>query len=354
MSIPTQQKALFLLEKQGSFTVQATDVPAYGADDILVKVEAAALNPVDWKIHTFGLFVEDFPAIIGAEAAGTVIAVGGNVANFKVGDRVAAQNVNRSRATSAFQQYIALPAALTVKLPSNISLDEAGGLAAGANCAALGLYNKHPDATGFKLVAPWEEGGRGAYAGKPIVILGGASTVGQNVIQFARLSGFSPIITTASPRNAEFVKLLGATHVVDRSLPANALRSAIVEISGGALERVFDAISIKETQNLAYDIAAPGATVMLVLPDEVDAAKKADGKNVKVFMTFGVVAPPQNVEFAKVFVKELAKLVADGSIKPNPPEVLPGGLHAVAGGLEKLKAGKVSAKKLVVRPSETA
>ncbi|KAI0667955.1 GroES-like protein [Trametes maxima] len=354
MTIPTQQKALFLLDKQGPFAVQVTDVPAYGADEILVKVEAAALNPVDWKIQTFGLFVDHFPSIIGAEAAGSVIAVGANVSEFKVGDRVAAQNVNRSRATSAFQQYIALPAALTVKLPDNISLDEAGGLAAGANCAALGLYNKHPDAASFKLVAPWEEGGRGAYAGKPIVVLGGASTVGQNVVQFARLSGFSPIITTASPRNTEFVKSLGATHVVDRSLHDDALRSTILEIAGGEPERVFDAISLRDTQNLAYDIAAPGGIVALVLPDEVDAAKKAGGKNVKVFMTLGVVAPPQNVDFAKVFAKELTKLVADGSVKPNPPEVLAGGLHAIAGGLERLKAGKVSAKKLVVRPSETA
>lgn len=85
---PTQQKVLYLTKKQGSFEVHTADVPKPGPGQILVKVEATALNPVDWKIPAHGLFIEAFPAILGSDAAGTVEELGEGVTGFAKGDRV--------------------------------------------------------------------------------------------------------------------------------------------------------------------------------------------------------------------------------------------------------------------------
>ncbi len=75
---------------------------------------------------------------------------------------------------------------------------------------AVGLYQKAPG--GLDLTPPWAPGGKGKYSGKSIVVLGGASIVGQGAIQWARLSGFSPIVATASLSNETFLKSIGATH----------------------------------------------------------------------------------------------------------------------------------------------
>ena len=75
-------------KKQGNF--QLTDIailkPGYG--EILVKVQAAALNPVDWKIHKYGVLVDEYPAVVGSDIAGDVEEVGPGVIGFTKGDRV--------------------------------------------------------------------------------------------------------------------------------------------------------------------------------------------------------------------------------------------------------------------------
>ncbi len=88
MSIPTHQKALFIKAKQGNWEVSTTDVPKLGPGELLVKVESTALNPVDWKIHDYGLFITEYPAILGFDSAGVVAAIGEGVDGFAVGDQV--------------------------------------------------------------------------------------------------------------------------------------------------------------------------------------------------------------------------------------------------------------------------
>lgn len=83
-----QQKALFLTGINGDFVVQERGIPDPGPEQLLVKIDSAALNPLDWKIRNYGLHVKDFPAILGVEAAGTVKAVGTNVSGLEKGDRV--------------------------------------------------------------------------------------------------------------------------------------------------------------------------------------------------------------------------------------------------------------------------
>ena len=82
------QKALILDAKLGKFGVDIAQVPKPGSGEILIKVKAAALNPVDWKIHKYGFFVEKFPAILGTDVAGDVEEIGEGVTEFQKGDRV--------------------------------------------------------------------------------------------------------------------------------------------------------------------------------------------------------------------------------------------------------------------------
>jgi NADPH:quinone reductase-like Zn-dependent oxidoreductase len=84
----SQQKALFLEKKQGNFVVGTLEVPKPQSSELVVKIQAAALNPVDWKIQATGYFVQKYPAILGTDIAGEVEEVGQGVQGFAKGDRV--------------------------------------------------------------------------------------------------------------------------------------------------------------------------------------------------------------------------------------------------------------------------
>jgi len=85
----SEQKALLLESKHGSFVVTSIPKPTTAsAGELIVKVQAAGLNPVDWKIQSYGLFYEDYPVITGSDVAGDVEQVGEGVVGFKKGDRV--------------------------------------------------------------------------------------------------------------------------------------------------------------------------------------------------------------------------------------------------------------------------
>ena len=88
--MPLRQKSLLLLSSQGDFAVQDTDVPTPARGEILVRVEATALNPADWKIvaYNVGGVIRQYPAVLGSDAAGVVEAVGEGVRRVSVGDRV--------------------------------------------------------------------------------------------------------------------------------------------------------------------------------------------------------------------------------------------------------------------------
>jgi len=83
-----QQKALFLAKKQGDFELGSRSIPSPGAGQLLVKIQSAALNPVDYKIKDTGMTVTHYPAILGTDIAGIVEELGEGVNNFRKGDRV--------------------------------------------------------------------------------------------------------------------------------------------------------------------------------------------------------------------------------------------------------------------------
>ncbi|GBE88144.1 chaperonin 10-like protein [Sparassis latifolia] len=349
-----QQKVLFLQSKQGKFAVGTTAVPTPGPGELLVKVEATALNPVDWKIQAGGFMITEYPAILGGDVAGTVEAIGEGATGFTVGDRVLSQGLIGHPTHATFQQYTLVYADVTAKIPSKLTFDQAASIPLCLATAGLGLFYPENLQASAGFLPPWREGGRGKYAGHPIAIFGGSSSVGQFAIQLSKLAGFSPIIATASLHNTELLTSQGATHVLDRHLSAAALQAAIAKITTAPIETVFDVIALQDTQNTAYQVLAPHGKLLLVLGDQVDPALKAKGGDKKIINVFGNTNVPANRQAGHYLYAQLTALLEEGAIKPNHVEVLPGGLAGIPGGLARLQADKVSGAKLIARPQETA
>jgi len=354
----SQQKAiLFRIDADISEGFIVTkDVPKASAGELLVKVEVAALAPGEAKIVREKFFpAEEFPICLGTDGAGIVEEVGEGVDWFAKGDRVLFQAPITAR-NATFQQYaIALPQ-LTTKVPQKMHLSDAVTIPLGLSTAALGLYAP-PDVGVAGLVAPWKESGKGKYRNKPIVILGGSSSVGQYVIQLAKMSGFDPIITTASPRHASHIKTLGATHVVDRSGDiVSEIRAKLADPSGSAagqplnVEVIFDAVASDETMSAAWTLLAPSGTLVVVNPPTV---APQEGETKRVGMVMDNVRDPAKREWLADLYKVLEKWLEDGAVQPNRVEILPDGLRSIPGGLVRLERGEVSGVKLVVLPQET-
>ncbi|KAG0708121.1 chaperonin 10-like protein [Suillus ampliporus] len=342
-----QQNALFLQSKQGQFAVNSHSIPKPGKGEVLIKVYSAALNPVDYKIQEYGMFVETYPVVLGEDIAGLVEEVGEDVRNFAKGDRVFTHG-SFSNDRSGFQQFTLAVTNFTAKIPDNLGYDDAATIPLAFDTASTGLYNDNK--YGIGLMPPWVNGGLDKYSRTPIVVIGGASSVGSYVVQLARLSGFSPIIATASPTHEAYLKSLGATHVFDRHMSAEDLKASVSKVTGGPIQCVYDAISLPETQQVGWPLLGPGGFLILTLPASV---KEAEGKGRKTIQTYGNPHAKENQLLCSGSWAKLSKWLEDGSIKPNRYEVLPNGLEGIIEGLERMKKGKVSGKKLVAHPQDT-
>ncbi|KAG2036877.1 chaperonin 10-like protein [Suillus americanus] len=350
-----QQKALFVSKKQGNFELGSRSIPSPGAGQLLVKIQSAALNPVDYKIKDEGSFVTDYPAVLGGDIAGIVEEVGEGVYNFRKGDRVLDRltlvyrlaHAKFTNDLAAFQQYTLTDTRFTAKIPSSKSFDSAATVPLALDTAVVGLYGNH---FGAGLIPPWTKSASGHESKKPIVILGGSSSVGSYVIQLARLSGFYPIISTASPSNEELVRNYGATHFFDRTLSGEQLKAAISNVTDSPIGIVYDTISLPETQSVAWGLLANNGTLVLTLPASV---KEDEGKGRKAVSTVASPYVPQNEELCSSSWAVVEKWLSEGSIQPNKYEVLPNGLEGIIGGLERMKLGQVSGTKLVAHPQET-
>ncbi|KAI8972240.1 GroES-like protein [Trametes punicea] len=357
MATVKTQKALLLPAEGGQYYVGGVPVPRPGPGEILVKVMAAALNPIDWKITIppDSALIKEYPFITGTDGAGIVVEIGEGVTGVKEGDRILFQGWF-SNPYATFQQYCIAPADLTARIPSDISFDQAASVPLGLATVILALYNQYPDyprSLRFKPV--WEERGTTEFSGKPAFILGGASSVGQYAIQVAKLAGFNPIIATASPHNASLLTSLGATHILDRSLSADDILSKLEGLTDGKpLEFVYDAISLPETMPLAYQALAPGGGLVIVQPDVIPAEVKKEGVRKRIAYVLGNVHVPENRACGVEMYKRLTGWLGKGIIKPNAVEVLPNGLAGALEGLERLKNGKISGRKLITRPQETS
>ena len=138
----------------------------------------------------------------------------------------------------------------------------------------------------------------------------------------ARLSGFSPIITTSSLVHREFLKTLGATHVLDRKLSPEATLAEIVRVTRGVpLAYAYDAISEKATQLLAYNALGDGGALVTTDPYGpsvlADHMRPGDGK--RVARVRASLTAPENVEVGRELYKRLTEWLRTGVVVVSRP-----------------------------------
>jgi len=174
------------------------DQPIPGDNQVIVKLHATSINPIDWKLregYLKAMIPFEFPIILGWDAAGVIEAVGNKVDQVKPGDRVFARPETTNRGTYA--EFTAVDAQLLAKIPDNISFDEAA-------CVPLaGL-------TAWQCLFDFGE----VKKGDKVLIHAGAGGVGTFAIQFAKNAG-AYVATTGGTSNVEFLKSLGADEVID-------------------------------------------------------------------------------------------------------------------------------------------
>ncbi|QRW25346.1 alcohol dehydrogenase [Rhizoctonia solani] len=301
-----EHKASLLLEKHGKLEVKTRPTPTPQKNQALVKVTAAAINPVDWKIIDYGIFVEKFPAVLGSDGAGVVEAVGPEVTDFDVGDRVFFQGAYGHDDETTFQEKAIVQTDIISKIPDNITDDQASTIPLAALTALVGLFQK----TGVDVPV------NGPTAnGKGVLVLGGSSSVGQFAIQLARIAGFSPIVTTASAQHNDFLKSLGATHVFGRDASTQELGFKV----------------------LTTPSPVQGAHLATVLPPDDSVKEKNSGDKITVHNIFG--SSHQFRDLSVPFWQTVGQWIKDEKFVPNRVQVVKGGLAAVPEAIDLSRKG---------------
>ena len=132
----------------------------------------------------------------------------------------------------------------------------------------------------------------------------------------ARLSRFSPIITTASPRNVSLLTSLGATHVLDRNLSQDELLSRIADITAGVpLTFAYDAVSEPDTQQIAFRALAPEGTLLITWTKAISVAEEVADKGKTIIQVFASVYVPEGREIGIAMFKHLPGWLESGALE---------------------------------------
>eukprot|EP00271_Cylindrocystis_brebissonii_P017153 TRINITY_DN4339_c0_g1_i1.p1 TRINITY_DN4339_c0_g1~~TRINITY_DN4339_c0_g1_i1.p1 ORF type:complete len:312 (+),score=57.88 TRINITY_DN4339_c0_g1_i1:88-1023(+) len=198
--VPTTQQGWSYTEFGPSSVLKFGELPVQPISDeqVLVKVAAASLNPIDFMLRNGFMKRSDTPpqTTPGFDLAGVVVKIGSKVTSLKVGDEVFS-NINPKQ-FGTLSQYVAVDAGIVALKPSNLSFAEAASLPV----AILTAYQ------GFEHAK--------LQAGETVFIVGGAGGVGTMALQLAKkFYKASLVATSASGKKAEFVKSLGANVAVD-------------------------------------------------------------------------------------------------------------------------------------------
>jgi NADPH2:quinone reductase len=232
--------------------------PVAGEHDLLVRVEAVSVNPVDTKVRSPKPQVETQPKVLGYDAAGTVEAVGTAVTGFQPGDRVYyAGDVTRSGSNAEYQL---VDARLVGHAPQSIERADAAALPLTALTAWELLFQRMPFDS--------EHGGDD----KSLLIIGGAGGVGSIAIQLARRAGFTVIATASRAETIDWCRTLGAQHVINHRQPLAAQLKAL------GFEQVDAVLNLADTDHYwdaIGQLLAPQGHVGLIV-EPVGALKIGD------------------------------------------------------------------------------
>lgn len=261
--------------------------PVPGADEVLIRVHAAGVNPVDAKIRAGklqGRIDHKLPLILGWDVAGTIEQTGADVTHFKSGDAVYARpDIARD---GAYAEYIVVRASEVALKPESLDFIHAAAVPLSALTAWQSLFVAGD-----------------LQPGQTILIHAGAGGVGHYALQLAHWKG-AHVITTASARNADFVRALGADDVIDytRARFEDAVHEA---------DMVFDTVG-GDVQQRSWQVLKRGGILVSILALTVpDEAEQRGWRSAYVF-----------VQPSAQQLIQIASLIDGGSIKPHVDNVM--------------------------------
>jgi NADPH:quinone reductase-like Zn-dependent oxidoreductase len=279
--------------------------PSVQANDVLIEVKAAAINPIDKSIilgNLKGILPITLPSTSAYDVSGIVVEKGNEVSNFEIGDLVYARVPQEQMGTLA--EFVAVTSNAVSKKPGNISFEEAASLPLAGLTALQSLE----------------------YAGikenDKVLIHAGSGGVGSFAIQYAKAKG-AYVYTTTSTSNVEWVKELGADRVIDYKTEDY---KAIVKDA----DIVFDTLGKNYTTEAFAVVKKGGMVVSVVGPLDEESAKMFGMADYKLPTELSNLVSEKEATYKFIFMHpngshlgEIKALVEDGKIKPIIDKVYP-------------------------------
>jgi zinc-binding alcohol dehydrogenase family protein len=252
-----------IVDPQSLLDISVTEPSPVGRD-LLVRVEAVSVNPVDTKIRAPKPQVETVPRVLGWDAAGVVAAVGSAVTQFKPGDEVYyAGDITRPGSNAEFQL---VDERIVGNKPHTLGFAEAAALPLTAITAWEAMFER----MGIDS--------QGANQGQSLLIIGGAGGVGSIAIQLAKLAGLDVIATASRPETLRWVSALGADHVLDYRQP---LPAQLAEVGHKTVDFIANFSNTDTYWPVMAEVIRPqGKIVCIVENQEALDLKLLKGKSV--------------------------------------------------------------------------
>ncbi|MFG3721329.1 NADP-dependent oxidoreductase [Streptomyces massasporeus] len=328
----------YLIEKYGDQSaVRAAEMPdpEPGAHDVLVKIHAASVNPLDFKIRDGAFKVilpYRLPLVLGNDLAGVVVQIGSAVTRFAVGDEVYTRP-DKDR-IGTFAELIAVHQNDLAHKPASLTMAEAASLPLVALTSWQALVER-------AQVQP----------GQKVLIHAGAGGVGTIALQLARHLG-AHVATTASAANAALVKELGADVVID-------YRAQDFEQLLDGYDIVLDTLGGKTLEKSLRVLKPGGKVISIAGPPDADFAREL-GANPVLRQAMNALsfktrrqAKRQGVTYSFLFMKadgdqlcELTRLIDAGEIRPVVDRVFP--FEQTREAMEYAETGRAKAGKVVI------
>jgi len=282
-------KAIRIHEFGGPDVLELEDieVPQPAEDEVLIKVYASSVNPVDQKIvagEAAQRFPTEFPLTIGWDVSGVIEQAGNKVRNFSVGDEVYGRPFPTQN--GAFAEYLVIKANEIAMKPKSIDHVQAAAVPLAGLTAWQGLFKYGQLEKGQKVLIHGASGGVGSFA-----------------VQFAKWIG-AYVIGTASAKNLDFIKQIGADEAIDHD-------NQRFEYEVKDLDLVFDLVGGETQRRSLQVIKAGGKLVTTVIPQFQEEAKERDIE----LEGFGAQSYPNDLA-------QIAELIDHGLISPVVSAVL--------------------------------
>ncbi|WP_306715273.1 zinc-binding alcohol dehydrogenase family protein [Burkholderia dolosa] len=281
-------------------------VPTPGPRDLLVRIDAIAVNPVDSKLR-LGV-PPSGPRILGWDAAGTIEAVGSDVEQFQPGDKVwYAGDITRP---GSYAEYGLVDERIASRRPTTLGAADAAALPLTAITAWELLFDR------LKVA---ERGG----AGQSLLVIGAGGGVGSILVQLARkLTALTVIGTASRPQTQAWVAELGAHHVIDHRGPLRP------QLTGVGIEHVDHVISLTHTDTYyaqIVDVLKPqGQLALIADPDTLDAMplkRKSISLHWEFMFTRSMFRTP-DMDRQHALLARVAALIDDGVLRSTVGEHL--------------------------------